>query len=103
MAGAISGSGAAKSQWVHLQGWARHVPRRFVQCSGHVVCRERRIADVLHGVSMTTVQNSELIDTLNDLIEICLDGEYGFRVSAEQVKSGSLRANLLNRSAECDT
>ena len=45
----------------------------------------------------------ELIDVLNDLIETCKDGEYGFRASAEQVKSRALRANLLTRSSECAT
>jgi uncharacterized protein (TIGR02284 family) len=48
-------------------------------------------------------KSSELIDTLNDLIETCMDGEYGFRVSAEQAKSSSLRSNLLARASECAT
>jgi uncharacterized protein (TIGR02284 family) len=45
----------------------------------------------------------ELIDVLNDLIETSRDGEYGFRASAEQAKSSSLRANLLARAASCAT
>jgi uncharacterized protein (TIGR02284 family) len=43
----------------------------------------------------------DVIETLNDLIETCKDGEYGFRASAEQVKSGSLKATLLARADEC--
>jgi uncharacterized protein (TIGR02284 family) len=50
-----------------------------------------------------TKPSSQAIDTLNDLIETCKDGEYGFRVSAEQAKSSSLRSNLLARSSECAT
>lgn len=42
-----------------------------------------------------------VIDVLNDLIEACKDGEYGFRASSLQVRSPVLRANLLARSLEC--
>ena len=49
------------------------------------------------------MSNDDIVDTLNDLIETCKDGEYGFRASAEQVKSRTLRANLLARSSECAT
>src|SRR5882757_8892844 len=52
---------------------------------------------------MHMTKSSEVIDALNDLIEICKDGEYGFRSSAEQAKSTSLRANLSARSSECAT
>ena len=45
----------------------------------------------------------EVIDVLNDLIEVCKDGEYGFRASAEQAHSRALRSNLLARSSECAT
>jgi uncharacterized protein (TIGR02284 family) len=45
----------------------------------------------------------EVIDVLNDLIETCKDGEYGFRASAEQAKASSLRANLLARASSCAT
>jgi uncharacterized protein (TIGR02284 family) len=43
----------------------------------------------------------DMIETLNDLIETCKDGEYGFRASAEQAKSGSLKATLMARADEC--
>lgn len=41
--------------------------------------------------------------TLDDLIECCKDGEYGFRASAEQVKSETLRQLFLRRAAECQS
>lgn len=41
----------------------------------------------------------ETIDTLNDLIENCRDGEYGFRACVEHVKADDIRA-LFNRRAE---
>ena len=43
----------------------------------------------------------DVIETLNDLIETCKDGEYGFRASAEQATSGSLKTTLLARADEC--
>jgi uncharacterized protein (TIGR02284 family) len=54
-------------------------------------------------VNVNVTKSTEVIDALNDLIETCKDGEYGFRVSAEQAKSSSLRSNLLARSSECAT
>lgn len=41
------------------------------------------------------------IRALNDLIETCKDGEYGFRASAEQTKSTELRQWLDNRADDC--
>src|SRR5688572_20173638 len=54
-------------------------------------------------VNVNVTKTTEVIDSLNDLIETCKDGEYGFLVSAEQAKSSSLRSNLLARSSECAT
>ena len=49
------------------------------------------------------MNTSDVIDVLNDLIETCRDGEYGFRASAEQARSSALRSNLLARASECAT
>ena len=46
-------------------------------------------------------RHQETIDILNDLIETSKDGEYGFRTSAEQVKTPSLRSLLERRATEC--
>ncbi len=35
------------------------------------------------------MDNKEVVSTLNDLIETCKDGEYGFRECAEHAKSES--------------
>lgn len=48
---------------------------------------------------MTRIDDT--IDTLNDLIETCKDGEYGFRTSAEHVRSVELERVLSARAAEC--
>lgn len=48
-----------------------------------------------------TNTNTHTTDTLNDLIETSKDGEYGFRTSSENVKSGELRQLFLRRAEEC--
>ena len=42
-----------------------------------------------------------IIDTLNDLIETCKDGEYGFSACAKHVESIELRNQFQARAAEC--
>lgn len=48
------------------------------------------------------MDKDDVIDTLNDLIETCKDGAYGFRASAEHVKSPELRVTFTDRAKECD-
>jgi uncharacterized protein (TIGR02284 family) len=45
--------------------------------------------------------NEDVIEVLNDLIETCKDGEYGFRTSAEYVKEPQLRTLFAQRADEC--
>jgi len=47
------------------------------------------------------MKSDSTISTLNDLIETCKDGEYGFRACAEQAKSDALKALFDRRSQEC--
>lgn len=47
------------------------------------------------------MDDSEVIGVLNDLIETCKDGEYGFAKCAERVNTASLRELMLKRSAGC--
>ena len=47
------------------------------------------------------MDQKKVISTLNDLIENCKDGEYGFRRTAEHLSSGSLRQVFLTRAEEC--
>ena len=44
----------------------------------------------------------DVIGTLNDLLESCRDGEYGFRASAEQAQSQDLKTLLLRHANECN-
>ena len=45
--------------------------------------------------------DTNVVSTLNTLIETCKDGEYGFRTSAEHVKSAQLRQVLTSRAEDC--
>ncbi len=48
------------------------------------------------------MDNKEVVSTLNDLIETCKDGEYGFRECAEHAKSESLRSLFTTRAKDCE-
>jgi uncharacterized protein (TIGR02284 family) len=46
--------------------------------------------------------NEDVIDVLNDLIENCRDGEYGFKACADHTQSTELRELFQSRSRECN-
>lgn len=50
---------------------------------------------------MADVRNDEVIDVLNDLIETCKDGEYGFNECADNTRSPELRTLFRNRAMGC--
>ena len=43
----------------------------------------------------------DVIDALQDLVECCKDGEYGFRTSAEQAGSAELKSMFMQRADDC--
>lgn len=43
----------------------------------------------------------DVVQVLDDLLETCRDGEYGFRTSAENTDSAHLKSVFLRHSAEC--
>jgi uncharacterized protein (TIGR02284 family) len=47
------------------------------------------------------MDHEDVIGTLNNLIETCKDGEYGFRTCAERVESQQLRTVFLERADSC--
>jgi uncharacterized protein (TIGR02284 family) len=44
---------------------------------------------------------ADTVDVLKDLVEVCKDGEYGFRECAEQVKRQDLKTTFLQRADDC--
>ncbi len=52
-------------------------------------------------VAQEVVDNSAMIDILNDLLEICRDGEFGFNACAEHTQGESLRNLFKQHAREC--
>jgi uncharacterized protein (TIGR02284 family) len=47
------------------------------------------------------MDNTEVVDVLNDLIETSKDGEYGFTTCAERATSVELKQIFLRRASDC--
>ncbi|MBS3021635.1 hypothetical protein DJFAAGMI_04409 [Comamonas sp. PE63] len=47
------------------------------------------------------MDNSTVIDTLNELIENCKDGEYGFTSAAEHARTEALKQEFRSRADDC--
>lgn len=47
------------------------------------------------------VDNDDVVDVLDDLLESCRDGEYGFKASAEHADSPELKGIFLRHASEC--
>jgi uncharacterized protein (TIGR02284 family) len=47
------------------------------------------------------MDNDDVVDTLNDLIETCKDGEEGFRTCAEDIKSTELKSMFTTAAQRC--
>lgn len=47
------------------------------------------------------MNSDDMIDTINDLIETCKDGEYGFRASAEHMRMADTQQLFIRRADEC--
>jgi uncharacterized protein (TIGR02284 family) len=47
------------------------------------------------------MDNSQVVDVLNDVIETCKDGEYGFKTCAENATAPALKQTFLRRASEC--
>ena len=45
--------------------------------------------------------HDDAIDTLNNLLEICRDGEFGFTESAEHTKTQEVKSVFLQRAGDC--
>lgn len=47
------------------------------------------------------MKDSRTINTLNDLIETCKDGEYGFKASADHAVDPQIKSLFMTRSEDC--
>ena len=57
-------------------------------------------ANTIHSSSDAT-DNDDAIDILNDLLESCRDGQFGFDLAAEHAESADLKTTLARHAAEC--
>ena len=55
----------------------------------------------MQGAGNTSGDRGDVVDALQDLVECCKDGEYGFRTSAEQAGSADLKSLLMRHADEC--
>ena len=51
--------------------------------------------------SANPASDSDVVDTLNDLLECCRDGEFGFRECAEHCKEADIKTLLGRHAQEC--
>lgn len=47
------------------------------------------------------MDRDDVVEVLNDLIETCKDGEYGFRTCSEHAKSANLKSVFAQRAGDC--
>ncbi|HZY18895.1 MAG TPA: PA2169 family four-helix-bundle protein [Ramlibacter sp.] len=59
------------------------------------------LAGAVQSAGNTSGDRGDVVDALQDLVECCKDGEYGFRESAEQAKSQDLKQTFLQRADDC--
>ena len=48
------------------------------------------------------MDKDDVIGTLNDLIETCKDGEYGYRASAEHLRNAQTRMRFVQAAGQCN-
>lgn len=56
---------------------------------------------VTETMNRTTTDKAEAVKVLNELIEVCKDGEYGFRECAEHAKAPDIKSTLGERARDC--
>ena len=50
-------------------------------------------ANTIQAAGGSVVDNDDVVDALNDLLESCRDGEYGFNTAAEHAKSADIKTS----------
>ncbi|MEP6965969.1 MAG: PA2169 family four-helix-bundle protein [Polaromonas sp.] len=89
--------------WEHARAASRAAWDRVALQSGSYGGMQGSPANTIQASSLGVVENDEVIDTLNDLLESCRDGEFGFNTAAEHAKSADIKTMLMRHAAECRT
>lgn len=95
-----SSRGGSSLSWPQAQHASRAAWNRVdsnMQASGG--------ASAMVGAAQSAGNNSgdtgDVVDALQDLVECCKDGEYGFRACAEQAQRQDLKSTFLQRADDC--
>lgn len=98
-----SGRESSTLPWPEARPASRAAWDRVALQSGSYGGIQGTSANTISQSNTMIADNDEVIDTLNELLESCRDGEYGFMASAEHATSADLKATLLRHSDECRT
>lgn len=98
-----SSRGNSSLTWPQARPASRAAWDRVAAQTGSYGGMQGTSANTITGVNSMTADNDEVIDTLNDVLESCRDGEYGFGACAEHAKSPDLKTALLRHAEECRT
>lgn len=98
-----SGRESSALPWPEARPASRAAWDRVALQSGSYGAMQGTSANTISQSNAMIADNDEVIDTLNELLESCRDGEYGFMASAEHATSADLKATLLRHSDECRT
>ncbi len=74
---------------------------RPIEAVGTSTAAGRMGAGQTSGTGAVVENREDLIDTLNDLIECCKDGEYGFRACADHARREDLQTTFEQRAEDC--
>jgi uncharacterized protein (TIGR02284 family) len=75
--------------------------RAHDQVSAYETAASRSDTSLGNADTVSVADDEEIVDTLNDLLESCRDGEYGFRECAEHAKAEDIKILLHRHSGEC--
>lgn len=89
--------------WPQARAASRAAWDRVASQTGSYGGMQGTSANTISEANSMKMDNDALIDILNDLLESCRDGEYGFNTSAEHTKSADLKTMLLRHAEECRT
>lgn len=89
--------------WFQARSASRAAWDRVASQTGSYGGMQGTSANTLSEVNNLVADSDEVIDILNELLESCRDGEYGFKTSAEHATSADLKATLVRHADECRT
>ena len=89
--------------WDQARAASRAAWDRVALQSGSYGAMQGSAENSIRAASPDVVDNDDVVDTLNDLLESCRDGEYGFNTAAEHAKSADIKTMLMRHATECRT